>query len=61
MTQPLPSETIDYERHVESKARDLCQDAVGDPNALDRDGSPRWKWYVEKARAAIGKAKGGAA
>jgi hypothetical protein len=45
--------------HVEQKARALCQDAIGDPNALDRNGNPRWKWYVERARAQLAKATGG--
>jgi hypothetical protein len=60
MTQPLLSEIIEYERYVQRKARELCQAAVGDPNALDRNGNPRWEWYVERARAEIAEPMGGA-
>lgn len=47
-------------QELKEKAKQLCHDAIGDPNALDRNGEPRWKWYLVKARGGIAKATGAA-
>jgi hypothetical protein len=44
MTQSCPvTETI------ELLARAMAFTRVGDPNAIDLDGRPRWKWFVKEA------------
>ncbi len=41
------------ERRVEAIARVLCGDKLGDANAKDVNGQPRWKWFVPLAQRII--------